>query len=528
MSVEVTMMPKATAPGLGSVVRLVVRQFLEQKHYRQLHRTLSDQWGSCHSLTAAVKLMEAHGVRIPPEQEARFLEMKEDRMIEALVAKMPQQSREQFEHFFLQLSFIASTTTRLRAALENGQPEVVEEALESAENVGVLPYLMKMAIAQAGQEVKSVAGEHEGWLGDTEAKMSPLLQAASACMAMQKELEEAKAMLTTYQGDSKDKAKSVLLGIAEGNDKALVGSCVSAWAAISQRVKREIEIRKEYEEEIEEANKKLFAYKSKQLDQVKKVLNRTAGEAQGKLILNCLAALKTEAREVRKREELSKQHGELDHSLKNCAGAAKSKAEAVLARMNAGNEEGLKQNAWKAWVIFCEEYKKNKEEEDALKGAEAKLNEFMQNQKEGAKSVLSRMTQANDSGLLQTAFTGWIEQVEEEKKAAELEGEMSAKAAKFSQFGIKNKGSAMNATERAAYLQDQLMLVWSFQQWKREYRTECMRRFGKERNDKRKKELVGVKGLFKDFANNLETTLNSGTPRVEDIKSRSRTRAVEH
>lgn len=151
--------------GLGSVVKLVTRQFLEQKHYRQLNKILADSWSNCHSLTAAVKLMEAHGVRIAPQEQQKFAEMPEDRMIEALVAKMPQQSREQFEHFFLQLSFIASTTTRLRGALENGDPAVVEESLDSAENVGVLPYLMKMAIAQAGQEVKTFASDHEAWLG---------------------------------------------------------------------------------------------------------------------------------------------------------------------------------------------------------------------------------------------------------------------------------------------------------------------------------------------------------------------------
>eukprot|EP00971_Amphidinium_carterae_P031283 616059-Amphidinium_carterae.1 len=38
-------------------------------------------------------------------------------MIDTLVMRMPQQSREQFDHFFLQLSLIASTTTRLRSSL---------------------------------------------------------------------------------------------------------------------------------------------------------------------------------------------------------------------------------------------------------------------------------------------------------------------------------------------------------------------------------------------------------------------------
>merc|ERR1712226_1175004 len=122
--------------------------------------------------------MEAHGVTLSADEERRVQQMPEDRMIDALVMKMPEQSREQFEHFFLQLSFIASTTTRLRQALEAGDVAAIEEALESAENVGVLPYLIKMAVAQSGQEVKLQDAAHDQWLTDTDAKMGPLLQSA--------------------------------------------------------------------------------------------------------------------------------------------------------------------------------------------------------------------------------------------------------------------------------------------------------------------------------------------------------------
>merc|ERR1712054_253422 len=138
--------------GLAGAVKLVVKTFLEQKHYQQLHGYLSEEWSNCHSLTAAVRLMEAHGVYVSPDEEQRLANLPEDRMIDALVMRMPQQSREQFEHFFLQLSLIASTTTRLRAALESGDERAVEDVLDSAENVGILPFLLKMAVAQAGQE----------------------------------------------------------------------------------------------------------------------------------------------------------------------------------------------------------------------------------------------------------------------------------------------------------------------------------------------------------------------------------------
>merc|ERR1719482_1776866 len=185
-------MDSKSQSGLAGAVKLVVTCFLEQSHYQELHGFLSEEWSHCHSLTAAVRLMEAHGVHVSPEEEQRLAALPEDRMIDALVMRMPQQSREQFEHFFLQLSLIASTTTRLRSALESGNSEGVEEVMESAENVGILQFILKMAVAQAGQEVKSHIQDHEDWLAVTADRLSPLLQSQANGAAAAKALAEAK------------------------------------------------------------------------------------------------------------------------------------------------------------------------------------------------------------------------------------------------------------------------------------------------------------------------------------------------
>ncbi|CAE8644910.1 unnamed protein product, partial [Polarella glacialis] len=142
-----------------------------------------------------------------------------DSMIESLVSRMPQQSREQYEHFFLQLSFIASTTTRLRNALECGSAETVEEALESAENVGVLPYLMKMAVAQADTEVRGSHESHETWLGSTDECMAPLLQSQAVNMVNQKALARSNDLLGGRQQHNKEMARNVMMGLADANEK---------------------------------------------------------------------------------------------------------------------------------------------------------------------------------------------------------------------------------------------------------------------------------------------------------------------
>merc|ERR1719392_344840 len=134
-----------------------------------------------------MKLMEQHGVHIGPEEERRLAGLTEAQMIESLVSKMPQQTKEQFEHFFLQLQLIVSTATRIRTALEEGTPEVIQEALNDADQTGIMPYILKMSVVQAGTEVIALKAQHETWTAETESRMSKLLRGQDDAMQAQKQ-----------------------------------------------------------------------------------------------------------------------------------------------------------------------------------------------------------------------------------------------------------------------------------------------------------------------------------------------------
>merc|ERR1719460_594918 len=174
--------------GLSAVVKFVVRQFLDDVHFSALHTNLSTRWEAHQSLTAAVKLMEQYGVTISPQEEKRLFAMDEATMIENLVSRMPQQTKEQFEHFFLQLQLIVSTATRIRTALEEGTPGVIQEALNDADQTGILPYILKMSTVQAGSEVTALKSQHDTWSTDTDSRMATLLRGQDDAMQAQKQL----------------------------------------------------------------------------------------------------------------------------------------------------------------------------------------------------------------------------------------------------------------------------------------------------------------------------------------------------
>merc|ERR1719321_2270928 len=208
-------------------------------------------------------------------------------MVEALVRRMPKQSREQFEHFFLQLQLVVSTTQRLKQALDSGSACGMEEVLDSADDVGITPYILKMAVVQAGAEVRQLEQRQDEWVTAAERKMAPLLRGQEDAMEAQLQLAQAEAELRQQRGEGKDKSKKVLMGMAAGQDAALIGTSFSYWSDYVKKMKSENEIRKEYEERIFFAENRLIDYREQQLTNVRNVLMRKAGEGDKELVAFC-------------------------------------------------------------------------------------------------------------------------------------------------------------------------------------------------------------------------------------------------
>jgi len=499
--------------GLSSVVQFVVRQFLDDSHYNTLHTTLSTRWEAHQSLTAAVKLMEQYGVHITPEEEQRLYQLDEGSMIESLVSRMPQQTKEQFEHFFLQLQLIVSTATRIRTALEEGTPHVIQEALNDADQTGIMPYILKMSIVQAGSEVIALKGQHETWTTETESRMSKLLRGQDDAMQAQKQLAAAQSQLGHFQGSHKDKAYKAMMGVAGKNDKALMDATITNWKAVIDKAKKEAEIRVEYEERIEAAQKRLFDYKQSQKKNSKGVLLRQAAAGDGALLADVFGFLCKEPLARKADEEAAKKLAEIEAKLNAQGAKNKENAKAVLMRNLASGDNMLMDvciEAWKTWLI---DYKKNKESEDAVKDAEAKVAAFMKSKSEGAKGIIDRMNAATDSGLTEHIMSTWVQYRKDEKKAQEMEELLNGANGKFSAFSDRNKQGAMSAGEKATAVKEYGLVIHALLLWQEVTKVERLLRYYQTRVEHKKHQLTGLQSMFRNFATQLETGLKEGTPR---------------
>jgi len=114
--------------------------------------------------------------------------------------------------------------------------------MDAAENVGILQFILKMAVTQAGQEVITSQAQHDRWVDETDAKMGPLLRGQADAMISQKALAQARAQLGESELDSKEKSKKVLLGMIAGAGKALVKQVYETWREVYRKEKREAEI----------------------------------------------------------------------------------------------------------------------------------------------------------------------------------------------------------------------------------------------------------------------------------------------
>jgi hypothetical protein len=508
-------LPESVQKGLSSSVKYLSGNFLREKHYSKISASLANRWDKFQSLTAAMKLMEQHGVHLSPEEEQRISSMTETQMIETLVAKMPQQSKEQFQHFFLQLQLIVSTATRVRTALEQGRADLVEQAMEDADSTGIAQYILKMAIVQAGSEVTNLKKQHAAWVKDAESKMSRLVRGQEDAALAKSRLAKAHAELSMFQANANEGIKKVLMAMAGGSATALLHGCLSSWHNYVKKMKIENAIYEEYREQIEAAEARLIDAKAGQLKSVRGMIEKKHNGMTVSLIQEVFTLWSDDILEAKLNLSQAGEVAAMEARLKACADHQSANAKKVLARCGAASEKGLRDMCFHEWCTFHQEYMKNKEMEDAVKAEEKKIAEFMKTHSENAKGLLNSMHAATNTGLLHEVLTAWYEIYKEEKLIAEHAEKLSMKNSKFGAFGDRNKKGAKSVMERAHEHNIMMLYLKVWGAWRLDFQVEKVLRKHQNRIDGKRQQLVSVQQMFRNFAKQLESNIQAGNDDVD-------------
>jgi len=501
--------------GLRQSAKHVCGELLNDAHYAKMQKMLANKWDKFSSLRATMKLMQQYGVEITPEEEEKLSQMNEAAMIEALVMKMPSQSKEEFQEFFKTLQQIVSSAMVLRQGLQAGSAEGVQEALVDADLAGVTPYILKMAIVQGGAEVEMLRQQHNTWIQDMDVRMAGLLRGQDEKVRAKKALREAEEQLQKYTGSHNDKAKKVLMTLASGNSKVLLSGAFTAWRDEHRQAKYEAGIRAEYEDQIEAAVRKLNDYRQKQLGNVRGVLMRKAADGDVQLVAECFKIIKGDWEEKKKDKESEGDVAAIEAKLKSYASAQAENTKKVMARMSAGSDSAIVNLCFQGWTSFCAEYRKDKEANDAVKTAEKNIQEFLKKKSQNAKGVLDRMSDGNDKAMLTTVLGAWTTYWWEEKKSNEMAELLNGGSSKSGAFGDRNAGNAKNAMARQTKHLEDMLYLKCINAWNLHTRMEIIKGSYGEKIDSRKKQLKDVQNQFSGFACRLEVAMKDGTPRDE-------------
>jgi len=173
--------------------------------------------------------------------------------------------------------------------------------------------------------------------------------------------------------------------------------------------------------------------------------------------------------------------------------------------MSAGSDLGLLGLTISAWQQFLQDYKKNKEVEDAVKEQERKTQEYLDAKKGQSKGVLDRLNAATDSGLVEHIMSTWAAQFAEDKKAKEMEDLLNGGDSKFRSFNDRQKGNAQGVMGRVSEQIQINCILRCLMAWATDTKCERIVHFYNKKMDSKQSQLSSVQGMFKNFATQLDS-----------------------
>jgi hypothetical protein len=498
-------------PTLQPMVEWVAKKFMDFETHQKIHMSLAKNWNRTQSISAAMKLMEKYGVTVTSEEQEKLGQLEEGKQIEALVAKMPSQSAEQFTQFFTELQMLVSTAARVRQSLEKGSVETCEASLATADQSGIAKYLLKMSLVQAGSEVAHQRAEYKNWAKAIDAKMSKMIRGQEDAMTAQKKLAAATATLNAFQAGQNDKAKKVIMNFASGNAKGLMAAAFHGWMVDVKQQKRENEIKAEYEERINAAEGRLMMYRTAHLKGARGVMKKKAEDLDGLMKHEIYHAWKVEIWGNKKTAEDIANLKALEDKLSHSSKAQAENTKKVIARMNGDSAAALQATVWTGWVTYHKDYLKNKELEDRVKKSEQEVQAFLKKKGESAKGIIAAASAGSDTGIIFTCWTAWYTFWQEQKAEAEMTELLQRGDTQFDQITGKNKVKGQTALEKASYHIDMMYYLRFFYFWKLDTRQQKVMRMYHTKIDGKRRQLQGVQDMFRKFANELESGLKASS-----------------
>jgi len=357
---------------------------------------------------------------------------------------------------------------------------------------------------------------------NTETRMSRLVRSADDAASAQRQLQALQVQINGFGSAQNEKSKKMMAGVASNNDKALVAIVFGTWFSFTKKMIGEKDIRDMFEAEIENLDAKLMEYRQAALTNVRNVLMRKAAEGDSALMQQIWKAWKDEVQETKREAGSQEAMKAMEAKLAAQTTAQMENSKKVMTRMSAGSDTAILQLTLTGWIQYLADYKKNKEEEDAVKAQEKAMADFLAKKKDEAKGVLDRMNASTDSGLVEHVISSWVQNWRDEEDARKMESIMAENEARFASLAGRQKDNAKGVQQRVNEQMDLNLMLKHFSSWATDTKLERIMRHYNSKMESKKSQLQSVQHLFKNFANQLDQGLKADADSARDSSSRRR------
>jgi len=397
------------------------------------------------------------------------------------------------------------TVSRLRKALEDGQADAVEAAMDDAESAGVLQYILRQTVVHTGQELSTLKGVHLGWLKDTEAKMARMLRAQEEAMESKQLLLEAQAALKNMGALQRKKAFGALSGVANDRDAQLLKVSLGAWQMVIRNEKSEAKLREEYESKMQESELKIQALRVKQLSSVHGVMGKKIGENEKQLLSEILTIWVQDTQEQQTQKKIEEERARNERQMEILKNARTKVARQVMERIAGASGLDLCKILLSIWFEDVAEIKRNRKTDAAIATVENKLKGLLKNHKNNATYVLNSIYRVGNEDIVGELFGVWEMRVLEERRMAKLIDQLDRLAEKTKGTSLRTRLAAVFVMSRVVSNFDTMRLLRCFSAWVSAYTTNCLKNFYDRKIDTKRHQLQSVQNLFREFAGRLET-----------------------
>lgn len=493
-------------------MQILVQQFLDDWSYRIMASPLAKAWNGVpwrvRVQQSALEIMQLFGVKYTEEEIRNVAQQEEQMMILDLVERMDDSVREKFEDIVKQLQQLASVASDIRKGVDSKDDETLKDAFEREAETVMGQAIMKKCVVNASKEVYLLHRSQNQWKKTMQAKLTRLLASTDMAEEATQKLLTVEAQIKAFAGESNEKTKSVLNGLAGGQASTLMHTVFSAWKGDWMAQLGDKQIRAKFEDQLRKAEKALVAHKENKIKNIKAVL-MTQSRAEGQNLLSEIIRMWVSITKDNKMDGETKAKMEaLNAKLGKFKTDQAENTKKVMSRLSNDRDGMLVLNGFKAWQAFCEEYKKDKEIEDAVKASEGKWKDHMNKKKDEAKKVLDSMSAATNSGLVQNCFTVWMTDTVENKDRKKLENLMHEEDCRLKSFLGKQAGNAMGVQTRTIEQMQENLILKTFGDWMIITKVAKHEKHYAKKMEGKRAQLSKVQNLFKKFAQQLEDGLD--------------------